>query len=617
MLENNLPQSDKDIVVGRIPIEITISDEGWMPLSLVLPSLEDILEMKALKNMHFSLKEHAAQAFLQFSQSFKDELESLEKKSERFSNSSIFLNRLANFAEFSGQKEKEANFLNLAKKLSNEPFFDHRIGDNLISRNKNTEAEELFKSLDLRTDRYANLRLAYFSIQRNDFKTASLYVNKALEIDYLDYSARMIEGVLRLVNGDYELAIQSFRVAAEERQGSASLYVNMAVAYLYLKNPSKAFNTIKRAVALEPLNKNAVMLLADLAFSEQRNEDSLSCLKHFLEFEQKSPDIWARLARALLYLGQIDEAIAALKRQGSLGASSEVWNNLGVAYIEQRNYQKAYGALSHALLKEEEENNKGRDYLLAARNLCQLLAIKNEFKDLLKFSSVILKESDINIIKKDRDFSDIVAFNLHSLWKLGKKNEFVALSESILYEENVTPRLKAWVVSGLISHFTSVEGGNSVAVKLSERFDYILSELDKQDSHRKEQLINNMAYVYAEAGRLNDSERYISRLSLKIHKDPYPTATLGLLNFRKGNLERGQQLYTEAIKLSLNQHEKNRIRQKLNLELARISIDQNQDIKKTNRLLDRVINENQGSAELAILAKCLKTSLLTRLALKK
>ncbi|MEI6545286.1 MAG: hypothetical protein WCL60_17355, partial [Methylococcales bacterium] len=59
MLENNLPQTDKDIVVGRIPIEIIIEDEGLMPLSILLPSLEDILEMKALKNTHFSLKEHA------------------------------------------------------------------------------------------------------------------------------------------------------------------------------------------------------------------------------------------------------------------------------------------------------------------------------------------------------------------------------------------------------------------------------------------------------------------------------------------------------------------------------------------------------------------------------
>ncbi|MEI6545254.1 MAG: tetratricopeptide repeat protein, partial [Methylococcales bacterium] len=491
-----------------------------------------------------------------------------------------------------------------AKKLSYDPFFDHRIGDNLIFRNQTAEAEKLFLSLDLKNDVYANLRLAYFSIQKNDFDAASIFVQSALEIDYLDYSARMIDGVLRLIHGDYELAIQSFRVAAEERQGSASLYVNMAVAYIFLKQRSKAFITIKRAVALEPLNENAVMLFADLAFAEERNEDSLSSLKHFLEFEQKSPAIWARLARALLYLGQTDEAIAALKRHGSLEDSSAVWNNLGVAYIEQHNYQKAYGALSHALLMEE--NNRGRDYLLAARNICQLLAIKNNFQDLLKFSSVILRESDQNIIKNDPDLSDIVAFNLHSLWKLGKKIEFVALSESIIYEDNVSPRLKAWVVSGLITHYTSIDDGNSVAVTLSEQFAYILNELGKQDTYRKEQLINNIAYVYAEAGRLHDSERYINYLSLKIHKDPYPTATLGLLNFRKGNLERGQQLYSEAITLALNQHEKNRIRQKLNLELARISIHQNQDIKKTNRLLDKVINENQGSAELVLLAKRLK-----------
>jgi tetratricopeptide (TPR) repeat protein len=608
MLTNNVPTSDKDIVVERTPIEIVIINEGGIPLSLLLPSFEDILEMKALECTHFSLKEHAAEAFLKFQQGFKDELESLERKSDRFSNSLTFLNRLAIFAEFSGQREKEAQFLNLAKSLSHDSFFDHRLGDNLIFRNEALEAEKLFASLDLDNDIYANLRLAYFSIQREDFNAASVFVHKALEIDSLDYGARIIEGVLRLIQGDYELAIQSFRAAVEERQGSAALYTNMAVAYLYLQQHNKALNAIKRAVTLEPLNENAVMLYADLAFTEQRNEDSLPCLRYFLEFEQKRPAIWARLARALLCLGKIDEAVAALKRQGSLGDSSAVWNNLGVAYIEQRNYEKAYSALFHALRKEAD--NRGRDYLLAARNICQLLAIKNEYKELQKFSTAILKENDQDLIKKDRVLSDIVAFNLHSLWRLNNKNEFVILSKNILCGDNVTPRLRAWIVAVLIGYFAMVENGNSEALNLSDHYDYLLGELSKQDTDRKEQLINNMAYAYAESGRLEDAQRYLSYLTTKIHKLPYPTATLGLLNFRKGNFDRGEQLYSEAIHLAHVGSDKVRIRQKLNLELAKIWIDK--DLVKSKRFLDRVIDQKEGSMELTIYAKLLKERLLTQ-----
>jgi tetratricopeptide (TPR) repeat protein len=123
--------------------------------------------------------------------------------------------------------------------------------------------------------------LAFFSIHRLDFEAASSYVKQALEIDSLDYKARFLEGALRIVEGKYELAIQSFRAANDERLGSAALYTNMAIAYLYLKKPKKALNYLKRAVTLEPLNENAVMLFSDLAFSEQCIDESIQILRGY------------------------------------------------------------------------------------------------------------------------------------------------------------------------------------------------------------------------------------------------------------------------------------------------------------------------------------------------
>jgi tetratricopeptide (TPR) repeat protein len=373
-------------------VEIVIANEGTIPLSLYISPLNDILEMNALKDTHFSVKEHASQAFLQYQKDFEYELKSLEKKFDKFSNSPTFLNRLANFAELSRQKEKGAEFLGLAKNLSDDPFFDHRLGDNLINRAQFSDAEKLFNTLDLNKDVFANLRLAFFNIHRLDFDAASSCVKQALEIDSLDYGARFLEGALRIVEGKYELAIQSFRAANEERLGSAALYTNMAIAYLYLKKPKKALSYLKRAITLEPLNENAVMLFSDLAFSEQCIDDSIQVLRSYLEFEQTQPSIWARLARSFLFLGNTKEAIEALKRQGSIEDSSAVWNNLGVAYMKQGDNKKAYEALLHAMRKDA--TTRGKDYLLAARNICQLYANKFAYNELLQFSSVILKEDN-------------------------------------------------------------------------------------------------------------------------------------------------------------------------------------------------------------------------------
>jgi hypothetical protein len=56
MLLNSLPQTDEDLIVESTPIEIVISNEGTMPLSLCISPLEDILEMKALQSTHFSVR---------------------------------------------------------------------------------------------------------------------------------------------------------------------------------------------------------------------------------------------------------------------------------------------------------------------------------------------------------------------------------------------------------------------------------------------------------------------------------------------------------------------------------------------------------------------------------
>jgi tetratricopeptide (TPR) repeat protein len=609
MLISNQPKTEKGIIVESRQVEIVIANEGATPLSLYISPLNDILEMTSLKDTHFSLKEHVENTHIQYQIDFEYELKSLERKFDKFSNSPTFLNRLANLAELSDQKETEAKFLGLAKNLSDDPFFNHRLGDNLINRNQLSDAEKLFNTLDLSKDVFANLRLAFFNIHRMDFETASIYVKQALNIDSLDYSARFLQGVLRIVDGQYELAVQSFRAANEERQGSAALYTNMAIAYLYLKKPKKALNYLKRAVNLEPFNENAVMLFSDLAFSEQCIDDSIQILKNYIEFEQKQPSVWARLARSFLFIGNTKEAIEALKRQGSIEDSSAVWNNLGVAYMKQGDNKKAYEALLHAMNKDA--TLRGKDYLLAAKNICQLYANIHAYNELLKFSSVILKEDNqknLNIIKSDRILSDIIAYNLHSLWHLNKKNDIIELSKRFIHDDNVTLRLKVWIITTLIGYLALTEEGISEAMSLSEQFCFLIDKLDKKDSDRKDQLINNIAFTYVEKGHLEKAEKYLRYLTPKIHKDPYPTATFGLFSFRKGNFERGEQLYLEAIHISQDGIDKIRIRQKLNFELAKLWIDRDQ--RKAKRYLEKVIEPKEGSIELASRAKQLKENLL-------
>jgi hypothetical protein len=90
---------------------------------------------------------------------------------------------------------------------------------------------------------------------------------------------------------------------------------------------------------------------------------------------------------------------------------------------------------------------------------------------------------------------------------------------------------------------------------------------------------------------------YMSNL---VHHLPYPTATLGLLHFRKGNIDRGVALYEEAIRLSAQPIDKTRIRQKLNLELGLYLLPT--EPRRAERLLLKADSERDGSPELKYLA---------------
>ncbi|MET3124820.1 putative Zn-dependent protease [Oxalobacteraceae bacterium GrIS 2.11] len=261
---------------------------------------------------------------------FINEFEKLKSKIEKFPESAILLNRLANLASINGNLELEADYLNKASLLSNSEFFIHRIGDNLIGRGEITEARNIFGKLNIKSDHYANLRFASLLVGENRVDEASEYVERAVEIDPIEYSSRLFQGALRLLKGSAEKAISSFRIAIEDRPTSSVAYANLALAYAKLSLDKKAVGALRRAVSLNPLNSNALIMLADLSFKIGQNKDAVSALKYYVQYEQKSSPHWERLARALLAMGSTSEAIEALKRQASVERSSAVWNNLGV-----------------------------------------------------------------------------------------------------------------------------------------------------------------------------------------------------------------------------------------------------------------------------------------------
>ncbi|WP_123069264.1 tetratricopeptide repeat protein [Massilia aurea] len=594
MFIDKIPGEQANLAIEGANVEIIVLEDDDNPLAFVLPPTEDLAEIAALGSKNFSIKEYSNTHIEKNSTTFEKDFRKLQSKAWKFQDSPVYFSRLASLAAIRKDFQLESEYLNEASRLSDEKFYLQKRGENLICLGKLNEARDLFKKMHSAGDYYSSLRLASFEISNNNFAEAFELVEQAVQIDPADYNGRLFQGALRIINGQAQNAIVSFKIALEDRPTSSVAYSNLAIAYALLKQDDKAVSALKRAVALNPLNSNALTILADLAFKHNINSDAIPSLRYFVEFEQKSHAIWSRLARALLEVGAYDESLSALKRQASLGDSSEAWNNIGVAYFRKKDNARSISAFGHAMKLEVQE--KGKEFFLAARNAAIVLAKERPPKDVIGFIESILVLDEKYIVSRDPVLSDLISTYLHLLTRANRVEQAKYLGEQLIERENVSQPLRVFAATGLLSLYAFREEAKTLGLELANRTLSWIDQIDEEYKPLKERLINNIAFIFANNGMLKSAEAYLSKISYLIHHDPYPTAVLGLIHFKKGNVERGVKLYEDAIHLASDKVDKSRIRQKFYIEMAEIFRED--EPARALRYLQKSINVKNGDTEL-------------------
>lgn len=589
---------DMNLQVERKPLQLFLHAGETEILTFVLPPTDDLDEVKSLGEQYAQLERLSANEGFRFLQDFRLELTLLQEKFEQFKGSPTYLNRLANFAAIVGDRDAEASYLALAREHSTDALIAHRQGENLIARNRSAEAEQVFAGLDLGTDLYANLRIASLNVQRNNMVTARRFVDTALLIDPLDYSARIFDGALCIIEHRFAEAIRSFRVALEERPNSASVHANMAIAYKLLGLVHKALSSVKRAVVLDPINPYFVGLLSDIAYEISEDADALPSLRYYVQFDQSRPDIWSRVARACLRMGLLADAEHALKREGAIKDSVAVWNNLGVCYHRRKEYPRALSAFKHAVLLNP--GDRSHEMFQAARNAAQTLADMEMHEQVVEFASQVINFDTNNYSLKTPVVSDLYALRIQAQLKLRRFELATEAAGNILREPVVANDLVVWTVASLVGLISLRHGLTDVVQGLISQYwtDTFRSGVSEYQWSR---FINNIAFAFAEAGNVAQADEVLRSILPRVGTDPYPTATQGLVQMRKGNIDRGTALYERAIVLASSPSDKARIKQKLNLELGRFHAHTN--VKKSQRFLEKVIGVKGGERQLEVAAE--------------
>lgn len=599
MLEQKLPIANSRLEVAPAQVRVILAEEGNDVLSAIMLPLEELREISMLSAANFSIKQVSDRNHARLRDRIRQDLNRLLEKEERFSASPTFQSHLADLHEMLGEIDSAQQRLAKAAQLSPNPSLRHRMGANFIVLGRQDEALALFRGLDLSTDVHANLRLAYLSARNNELDDAIGAVERALNISPTDFGGRLFRGALALAKQEFPKAILNFKLALEERQ-SVSAYTNLAISYVLIRRPDKAFTALRKAIALEPYNEHAVGLLADLAFLEKKNEIAISPLERLVEFEQKSEGNWARLARALLDSGQGRKAVAALKRQASVRESSAVFNNLGVAHDRLGERQKALQYFRHAIGVAPKDDINA--LLLPARNLICVLCMENEYPAARVAALRVIEGDPEYGLVKNPIFADIYAFFIASLVRTGERKEALRVSKKILKDiPDAVPGLRVWLAANLAAEYGMVPEKFEEALEIGQHELNSLDQLERNDN-RRHQFHNNLAFVLIEMGRLDEAQQHLNKISRYIHVDPYATATLGLLYFKRGNFDKGKALYEEAMRLALVAYDRRRIGQKMNLELGYALLARG-DIQQAKRRLMMAAKDNEPVQQIRDRAK--------------
>jgi tetratricopeptide (TPR) repeat protein len=572
-------------------IAIALSDDATVPLFLTLPPIDDLRSIQKLRDGHASFVEVSAGASDRFREHFALQHQLLLRKQERFSESETYLNHLANLAELSGDLDSGERYLRSAVSLSADRFITHRLEANLLRQSKLVALEANSADEIAQNDYDTLLHITYSAVLRGDYNRALASIDRALNIDPIDYRGRMLVGALYLYSGEYQRAIQNFKIAAEDRGNSSALFFNLAIAHYCLGDIAKAKTAVIKAVSINPLGEEAIAFYADLTFKEHKASEAIACLEKFIRYEQKQSPMWSRLARAYYFSDRLEDALDALRNEAAAKESSGVWNNIGVVYSRMGNTQRALQYYQHAIQGDAVKHEEGAQ--LALGNLLSLLNIQGMHQEALAIATPIVESDQLTEFLKKKAISRFCTAYLAALVESGNRDQASRLVDHWLRFPETSQQLQLGLISYQLSRHSLIEPDQYKALRYAHLALHGLDACTTCAPELRPALVNNVVFAYLEFGRVEDAVKLLPELAKEVHKNPFSTATLGLYHLMKGSIQRGEELYREAISLSADQGARESIRQKMNLEIGKAYLSRG-DNRTARKYLEKAAHKKKS-----------------------
>ncbi len=148
---------------------------------------------------------------------------------------------------------------------------------------------------------------------------------------------------------DYEEAIDNLEQALEAKPRHIGVRIDLARAYVGLKQADKARPHAKMAVDIVPTSSYAWNTLGRVELLDRQFAAAATAFKRATKQNPKNLYAWNNLGLALMRARKLVDAVVAFKVATTLaGTTDYMWNNLGTAYERLRDAEHARGAYEQA-----------------------------------------------------------------------------------------------------------------------------------------------------------------------------------------------------------------------------------------------------------------------------
>lgn len=560
MIDKNPITIKEQIEARNTNISITLSEIGLSNFQLELPPIHEITKIKELFKTKNNIEDFVRENQTIRDEYFKRKLEKLKSYSNEFENSPKYLYHIASLLNELGQKEDAKKYLENAIHLKKDPFLLNKYALLELKEGETQKGYKILKDLS-KNDYFANLNIVLIELQNKNFESVHKYLNNAVKINPLRFEAYYLLCLIKLIEGKINEAIKAAKISLDLKNNSSTLYYLLSLCYYLLNNTDKAEKNLLVSLQLYKYNKFALVLYCDTNKDYYKLNNIIRYLEDYLQFDQKSPEIWDRLARSYFLNSKYDKAIELLRHQASIDDSFAVWNNMAITYINNNNKKKGEQFFNLALKKQPEINKP-----IVLLNYSNFLYSNHRYKEIIKLFYDFKIEKDLDY-KQSLYYSEFILNSIRSLVKESRQNEAIDIAIRTINDKRFDEFCLINVKNFLLYFFSLRHIEYDLISQLINELEEDVGKITLPEK-TKLRVLNNILYSLIDINEFNRAGEIFRKIFNDIDQDVFLNATYGLYSFRIGDINNGIAYYKKSISLAINQELKTNLNRKLNYEIA-------------------------------------------------